>query len=291
MGMLDRLKVAARQKLQRAVAEVVEDEHARSQQRQQEHQQELRAELLAALEGVKGQLDGVNRQVDEITDRVDTLVAGHLHELEQRVRRDIAYSLDVSAAQESAAFVLEHMPKVPAFWHPHDTLRYALGEIKGPGLALEFGVATGTTLAIIAEAAAKDRVVAGFDSFTGLPEAWRTNFPAGEFAQEPPADIPGATVVIGLFEDTLPAFLADNDEPIAFLHLDADLYSSTKTVLDLAGDRLASDAVVVLDEFFNYPGWQQHEFRAWNEFIARTGRTFDYLAYTGNNEQVVVRLH
>jgi len=47
----------------------------------------------------------------------------------------------------------------------------------------------------------------------------------------------------------------------------------------------------VLDEFFNYPGWQLHEFRAWGEFIARTGRTFDYLAYTGNNEQVVVRLH
>jgi predicted O-methyltransferase YrrM len=290
MGMLERLKVAARQKLQRAVAEVVDDEHARSQHLQQD----LHAELLAAFDELKGRLDDLNRQVDEVPGqvegRVDALVARHLYELEQRVRRDIAYSLDVRAAQESAAFVLEHMPKVPVFWHPHDTLRYALGEIKGPGLALEFGVATGATLAIIADAVAADRAVVGFDSFTGLPETWRTNFPAGEFAQDPP-DIPGATVVIGLFDDTLPAFLADNDEPIAFLHLDADLYSSTKTVLDLAGDRLASDAVVVLDEFFNYPGWQQHEFRAWNEFIARTGRTFDYLAYTGNNEQVVVRLH
>jgi predicted O-methyltransferase YrrM len=290
MGMLDRMKVAARQKLQRAVAEVVDDEHARSQHQQQD----LRAELLAALDELKGRLDDLNRQVDEVPGqvdgRVDALVARHVYEFEQRVRRDIAYSLDARAAEESAAFVLEHMPKAPVFWHPHDTLRYALGEIKGPGLALEFGVATGATLAIIAEAAAKDRAVVGFDSFTGLPETWRTNFPAGEFAQDPP-DVPGATVIIGLFEDTLPAFLADTDEPIAFLHLDADLYSSTKTVLDLAGDRLASDAVVVLDEFFNYPGWQQHEFRAWNEFIARTGRTFDYLGYTGNNEQVVVRLH
>ena len=80
----------------------------------------------------------------------------------------------------------------------------------------------------------------------------------------------------GLFEDTLHGFLAENDEPIAFLHLDADLYSSTKTVLELTGDRLAADAVVVLDEFFNHPGWQQHEFRAWDEFIERTGRTFEY---------------
>ena len=77
------------------------------------------------------------------------------------------------------------MPNATVFWDPHDTLRYALGEIKGPGLALEFGVATGTTLTIIAEAVAADRTVAGFDVFTGLPETWRTGFPAGEFAQEP----------------------------------------------------------------------------------------------------------
>jgi predicted O-methyltransferase YrrM len=202
-----------------------------------------------------------------------------------------ATSRDVAAAGESAAFVLEHLPKAPVYWHPHDTLRFALGEIKGPGLALEFGVATGTTLKIIAETMSSDRPVVGFDIFTGLPEPWRTGFPAGEFAQEDLPDIPGAQLVIGLFEDTLPGFLAHNDEPIAFMHLDCDLYSSTKTVLDLAGDRLARGAVLLFDEFFNYPGWQRHEFRAWNEFIAQTGRPFEYLTYTGNNEQVVVRLH
>ena len=276
--MFDRLKVAARQKLQRAVAEVVEAEHSRSQQRQQD----LHDEVLAAL-------DRTNRHLDEVTEHLAG-VTRRLDDMEFRARRDISYSQDLHAAQESAAFVLEHMPKTPVFWHPHDTLRFAVNEIKGPGLALEFGVATGTTLAIIAEAVAGDRRVVGFDSFEGLPEAWRTGFPAGEFAQDPP-DIAHATVVPGLFEDTLPGFLTENDEPIAFLHLDADLYSSTKTVLDLTGDRLAPDAVVMLDEFFNYPGWQHHEFRAWNEFIERTGRTFEYLAYTANNEQVAVRLH
>jgi len=128
------------------------------------------------------------------------------------------------------------------------------------------------------------------DVFTGLPETWRTGFPAGEFAQEPP-DVPGAAVVAGLFEDTLPTFLAETDEAIAFMHVDCDLYSSTRTVLDLTSDRLVPDAVLVFDEFFNYPGWQQHEYRAWTEFVERTGRSFEYLAYTGNHEQVVVRLH
>lgn len=264
MGALGRLKTAARQKLKRALAEVVDAESARAQQRQQQ----LHAEVMAAL-------DAAHRRLDD---------------LESRARRDLAYSQDVGAARDSAQFVLEQMPKAMVFRHPHDTLRFALGEIKGPGLALEFGVAGGTTLAIIADAVAADRDVVGFDCFTGLPEAWRSGFGAGEFAHDPP-DIPGAMLVTGPFEDTLPVFLTQTDEPIVFVHLDADLYSSTKTVLDIAEPRLAPDAVLVLDEFFNYPGWRSHEFRAFSEFIARTGRTFDYLAYTSDNEQVVVRLH
>ncbi len=269
--MFDRFKKSAREKLQRAVAEAVAAELARTGvQRQDEY-----AELLAAL--------------DELNDSVTDVVT-RLADTEYRARRDISYAQDAHAAQQSAAFVLEHMPTAKVFWESPDTLRYALGEIKGPGLALELGVATGSTLRIIADAVAADRTVAGFDVFTGLPETWRTGFPAGQFAQEPP-DVPGATVIAGLFEDTLPTFLVESEEAIAFMHVDCDLYSSTKTVLDLTGARLAPDAVLVFDEFFNYPGWQQHEFRAWTDFVANSGRSFEYLAYTGNHEQVVVRLH
>jgi predicted O-methyltransferase YrrM len=285
--MLDRLKKAARQKLQRAVAEVVEAELARRQQeldQQLDHrQQQLRDmhnENMAALD----------RMGDRIAEHDDRLHR-RLYDLEQIARRDILNSQDTVAAKDSATFALEHMPTASVFWHPHDTLRFALGEIKGPGSALEFGVATGETLKIIADAVASDRTVVGFDVFTGLPETWRTGFPAGEFAQREVPDVPGAQIVVGLFEDELPGFLDRNEEQIAFMHVDCDLYSSTKTVLDLTGDRLAPDAVLVFDEFFNFPGWQRHEYRAWTEFIEGSGRTFEYLAYTGNNEQVVVRLH
>jgi predicted O-methyltransferase YrrM len=268
--MLDRFKVAAREKLQRAIAEVVAAEQARTND-----------DLAAQHAEVVAALDRLNESVRAVVTRIaDT---------EYRARRDISYAQDARAAQDSAEFLDQHMPKAKVFWEPPDTLRFALGEIKGPGLALEFGVATGGTLKIIADAVAADRTVVGFDVFTGLPETWRTGFPAGEFAQEPP-DVAGALVVPGLFEDTLPKFLADNDEPIAFVHVDCDLYSSSKTVLDLVADRLTPDAVLVFDEFFNYPGWRQHEYRAWTEFISDTGRSFEYLAYTGNNEQVVVRL-
>lgn len=285
--MLDRFKMAARQKLQRAVAEVVDAELARRQQqldehldRQQQQHRELHADSMAVL----------NRLGDRVTEQGDRLHQ-RMDDLETRARRDLWYSWDAAAAADSAAFVTEHLPNVAVFWHPHDTLRFALGEIKGPGLALEFGVATGTTLQIIADAVSSERTVVGFDTFTGLPESWRSGFPEGLFAQDEVPSVVGAEVVVGLFADELPAFLSRTEEQIAFLHIDCDLYSSAKTVFDLAGDRLAPDAVLVFDEFFNYPSWRQHEYRAWTEFIERTGRAFEYLAYTGDHEQVVARLH
>jgi len=280
--MLDRLKVAAREKLQRAVEEVVQAELASTRQRLED----MHAESLAKTQALSDQLSA---QLDEVNDRFGP-VFDRLHELEWRARRDIAYALDIDAIADSAAFVREHMPKAQRFWHPHETLRFALGEVKGTGLALEFGVASGTTLKLIAEALSEELRVVGFDTFEGLPEVWRTDFPAGEFAQETIPDVPGAELVAGLFEDTLPGFLAGCDDAVGFLHLDADLYSSTKTVLDLIGDRLRAGAVVVFDEFFNFPGWQEHEYLAWSEFVGSSGRSFEYLAYTGSNEQVVVRL-
>jgi predicted O-methyltransferase YrrM len=265
--MLDRLKVAAREKLQRAVEEVVQAELASTRQRLED----MHAESLAKTQALSDQLSA---QLDEVNDRFGP-VFDRLHELEWRARRDIAYALDIDAIADSAAFVREHMPKAQRFWHPHETLRFALGEVKGTGLALEFGVASGTTLKLIAEALSEELRVVGFDTFEGLPEVWRTDFPAGEFAQETIPDVPGAELVAGLFEDTLPGFLAGCDDAVGFLHLDADLYSSTKTVLDLIGDRLRPGAVVVFDEFFNFPGWQEHEYLAWSEFVGSSGRSFE----------------
>jgi predicted O-methyltransferase YrrM len=276
--MLDRLKRSSRQKLQHAIEEVVAAEHARSIERVEA----MHAESMAKIEALNERLDAVAEGFGSVHER--------LNELEHRARRDIYYALDLAATADSAAFVREHLANAAVFWHPHDTLRFAVDEVAGHGLALEFGVASGTTLEIIAKSLSEEFRVVGFDTFDGLPEDWRTGYRAGEFKQDAIPDVAGAEIVSGLFEDTLPRFLAECDQPVAFAHLDADLYSSTKTVLDLIGDRLSAGAVLVFDEFFNFHGWQDHEYRAWQEFLARTGRTADYLAYTGNNEQVVVRL-
>jgi hypothetical protein len=183
------------------------------------------------------------------------------------------------------------MPKAPVFWNPEDTLRYGLSQVEVEGMALEFGVASGTTLRIIVEQLKDARhQVFGFDVFSGLPQTWRTGYPAGEFAQEQLPDVRGATLIPGMFEDTLSGFLGTHPGPVSFVHFDADLYSSTKTVLDRLGRRLVPGTVLVFDEFFNYPGWQEHEYRAWTEFVDHTDLGFEYLSYTGDNQQVVVRV-
>jgi predicted O-methyltransferase YrrM len=61
-------------------------------------------------------------------------------------------------------------------------------------------------------------------------------------------------------------------------------------VLEQVGPRLRPGSVVVFDEFFNYPGWEAHEARAWAEYTAAHDLAFRYEAYTHDNEQVVVRL-
>jgi predicted O-methyltransferase YrrM len=211
-------------------------------------------------------------------------------EFEHRTRRDISAAGDRAAVWSSAEFARMQMPTAVAFSDLRETLEYGLKIAPADGLALEFGVWSGSTLRIIASARGGTGGVYGFDSFEGLPESWRTGFPAGMFSAEGLPDVPGAELVVGLFSDTLPAFLAEHDEPAAFVHVDCDLYSSTVTVLEHIGPRLRPGTVIVFDEFFNYPGWQEHEYRAWTEYVERSGVRFSYEGYTHDHEQVVVRV-
>jgi hypothetical protein len=225
--------------------------------------------------------DETRRQTDRVVDR--------MRDLEVRMRRDIVFAGEQRAAQESSEFAIRHMSSAKQFGHPHETLEHGLSLAPAGGLALEFGVFSGTTLKLIS--AARDGTqVYGFDSFDGLPDHWRHGFPAGSFQLDGPPDVPGAELVVGLFEDTLPGFLDGKAGPVDFVHVDGDLYSSAKTVLDLVGPRLRAGSVIVFDEFFNYPGWQEHEYKAWQEYVGRTGVRFSYRAFTWDNEQVVVQI-
>jgi len=168
---------------------------------------------------------------------------------------------------------------------PLDVLRHVLTLVPEDGYALEFGVASGRTLSLIAQ----QLPVVGFDSFDGLPEDWRAGFPKGMFACPPP-QIANATVVIGLFEETLPRWYADCGqlEQLRLLHIDCDLYGSTATVLEHVGPRLLPGTYVVFDEFHGYPGCEEHEQRAWSEFNGWADLSYDVVGH--GPEQWAVRI-
>jgi Macrocin-O-methyltransferase (TylF) len=202
--------------------------------------------------------------------------------------RDIDFGLRLRAILDSADFVYEHIPLHKRF-DPVALRKKAFDMAPAHGLLMEFGVWKG--MWINRFASWTDRPVYGFDSFEGLPEPW-TFVDRGFFAiQELPKVRDNVTLVKGWFDQTLPRFLETRPEPAAFLHIDCDVYSSTKTVLDLLKDRIVAGTTIVLDDFMMQPGWQRAEYRAWQEFVDAHQVEFDYLGYqTGLACSVAVQI-
>ena len=216
-------------------------------------------------------IKAINRNVlGKITDSYDILVIANLH-----------------AAFESANYYCKNMNKAANYENDLSLLQHALEIRKKEGLILEFGVASGRTINHISSLVTQ--TVYGFDVFTGLPETWRTGFFSGVFGREKlPLVNKNVELVVGLFEDTLDEFLRKNREPISLLHVDCDLYGGTKTIFNKLGDLIQPGTIIVFDEYFNYPGWSQHEFRAFQEFVESKKIKYRYDSFVSKHQQVCV---
>ena len=169
------------------------------------------------------------------------------------------------------------------------------------GLVLEFGTATGRTLNQFAYWL-PNKTVYGFDGWQGLPEKFN-DLPAGHFAQKLPDVLPNCELVQGWFgtrpvtdlsnipEFTAQDFANKHNEPIALLHLDADLYSSTKTVLDAFADHIVPGTVILFNEYWNHPTWKKHEFKAWQEHVLKHNVKYEYIAYASDHQEVAVKIY
>ena len=160
------------------------------------------------------------------------------------------------------------------------------------GWILEFGVATGRTLNQFAHWL-PNKFVFGFDGFEGLPEDWTSRMRKGFFARSQlPKVRSNCQLVVGWFDQTLPEFKANRIKkaPIALLHVDCDLYSSTVTILNNLKDNIVPGTVIIFDEYMNYPGWQQDEFRAWQEHVRAFGRKYEYIGRVSRHQKVAIRV-
>ncbi len=200
----------------------------------------------------------------------------------------IAYLL---AAASSARYMIDHMRLASNLSGQTPLLEFALAACTVEGLVLEFGVYTGRTLAVIAEH--DPRVVHGFDSFEGLPEDWTHFQKKGRFGLQgklPQFAAANIELHAGWFEQTLPGFLAIHPGPVRFLHIDSDLYSSAVTVLEGLAARIVAGTIILFDEYINYPGWEKDEYRAFSEFVARRGVSYEYLAFASSHYSVAVKI-
>ena len=148
-------------------------------------------------------------------------------------------------------------------------------------LVLEFGVASGASIRDIANNVPSDQIVYGFDSFQGLPKFWRTGFGIGKFSM-PDGEAPifgqhkNIKVIKGLFEDTCDDFFklqSEQNKTISLLHIDCDIYASTRTIFTTIGKYLKNSnlivngTIIVFDELVCYNGFEKHELLAFYEFL------------------------
>lgn len=194
------------------------------------------------------------------------------------------------AAESSARYVMKNMFTLPAFENRMQLLSFALSQVNVNGKYFEFGVYKGESINYIA-GIKSDKTIYGFDSFEGLPESWTANHQKGHFKLPAlPKVRKNVELVKGWFDETIPAFSQKHgDFKVAFIHADSDLYSSTKTMFNLLKDHITTGTVVVFDEYFNYPNWEEGEFKAFQEFVKENNLKYEYLGYTYKSSRVAIR--
>ena len=198
----------------------------------------------------------------------------------EKLQRHPKYRLDQRAAEETVEFISSNMGDVVGFHDNAALLDYALGQVCIDGSILEFGVFEASSISRIARSLS-EKTIHGFDSFEGLPEDFSNQLKRGDFSLGGRIPRVPRTVILhqGWFENTIPRFLADSTDDCAFIHIDCDLYTSTRHVLFLLKNKITNGTIILFDEYFNFPGWQHHEFKAFKEFTEAHGLRFEYLGY------------
>jgi hypothetical protein len=204
------------------------------------------------------------------------LSASHIHKL-----NSVVNYLEVGRWLKANGFACA--PRFADRWLMYEALAAPISAERV--LYLEFGVYEGYTLRRWAKLLTNPASsLHGFDSFEGLPEVWDELRPKGMFDVKgviPKYDDPRVSLHQGWFEDTLPRFRLPAHGRL-LIHIDADLYSSTKFVLDTLRDSIVPGTIIIFDEFCD----RLHEMKAFDEFLQATGARFRFLGGTTNLEQV-----
>ena len=200
--------------------------------------------------------------------------------------------LKLLAYFDTIKFIQQNMTNSIACLKQNELFNHALSKVEISGLNAEFGVKSGKSIkSLCQKPKLRKDTIYGFDSFCGLPDDWtgtRTRAGRLKVSSNIPKLPKNVEIVKGWFKETLPEFLNQHKENFAFIHIDCDLYKSTKDILDNIKDRIVKGTIIIFDEYFNYPNWQQHEYKAFMEFVQANNVKFQYIGYA--HTQVAIKI-
>ena len=147
-------------------------------------------------------------------------------------------------------------------------------------ICLEFGVRNGLSINYFSKNIKSQFY--GFDTFQGIPEDWvGTSGHKGSYSANGviPKVNKNVSIIQGLIEDTLVDFLINNKKKISFIHIDVDIYSTSKFILNKIKEYIQGDVIILFDDFCCFPGWKNGEYKALNEVFDE--EKIKYLAFGG----------
>ena len=191
-------------------------------------------------------------------------------------------------SQECYNFFEQDMKKSAIFLKSNDIRKYSIfrafnNSNTKENLFLEFGVYKGDSINLFGNFLSQhSREIYGFDSFEGLEEEWNMNDynPIGRFSlnKKNPKVLKNVTLIKGKVQSTLENFLKDKkDKKIIFVHMDMDTYIPTKYALNKIKPFLQKGSVILFDEFYGFPNWQHHEYKAFSEEFKEND--YKYIAF------------
>lgn len=150
-------------------------------------------------------------------------------------------------------------------------------------VCLEFGVFNGKTINIISKYCNK---VYGFDSFEGLPDDWNGVCKKEHFQVKGLPKVDNNTILIkGWFNETLEVFFKKNSDIIIdMIHIDCDLYSSTKDIFNILVkyNKIRKGLIIIFDELINYNKFYEGEIKALYEINKNNNINFEWIYTHGN---------
>ena len=192
-------------------------------------------------------------------------------------------------SQECYKFFEKDMKKSAIFLKSNDIRKYSISKAfnnsnkSSDDIFLEFGVYKGDSINLFGKFLQQHgKEIYGFDSFEGLEEEWNMNDynPIGRFSlnKKSPKVVKNVNLIIGKVQNTLDNFLEQKkDKKIIFAHMDMDTYTPTSYTLNKIKPFLQKGSIILFDEFYGFPNWQQHEYKAFTEIFNEN--EYKYIAF------------